>query len=97
MLFFEVALQLSLFISLFLLFLSLLFVIAVYVAILTHTIGIEFLMRTVPRLFVPSVLVVAITTHALSIVFLIRMATIIHFFSKFPKKYIFFLEDLRSL
>ena len=57
-------------------------VIGVDVAILTHPVSVEFVMRTVPRFFVAAVFMVAIVAHSLCVVLTVRVPAIVHFFTK---------------
>ncbi len=77
-------LQLSLGVELCLLLYSLLsslFVVIVYVTVLTHASSIQLLMATSPRLLHPAVAVVAIGAHLFGIVRPVFMATVIDFLS----------------
>jgi hypothetical protein len=49
---------------------------------LAHPVGIELIMRAIPRLFVAAVLVIAVAAHPFCIVFLIWMSAIVGFLSK---------------
>lgn len=56
-------------------------VVAVDVAVLTHAVGVELVVRAVPRLFVSAVLVVAVAAHALRVVLLLWVAAVVGFFA----------------
>lgn len=58
-----------------------LFVVVVYVAILTHPSSIELLMTAPPRLLYPSIAMVTVGTHFLGIVRSVFMSTGIEFLS----------------
>lgn len=65
-----------------LVFLSLLFIVHVDVAVLTHSSSVEFLVRTVPGLFGASVFMITVVAHSLSVVSFIIVATFDRLFSK---------------
>lgn len=52
-------------------------VVAVNVAILAHSVGVELIMRAVPGLLIPSVFVVAVAAHALGVVLLLGVPAVI--------------------
>lgn len=85
MLFFELAGGLDLIILLISPLFSPLSVVTVNIAVLTHTVGVELIMWTVPGLLIPTVLVVAVTAHALGVVLLLRVAAVIGLLSSLIK------------
>ena len=77
LLFFELAGRLNFIVLLISPLLPPLPVVAVNVAILAHAVGVELIMRAVPGLLIPSVLVVAVAAHALGVVLLLRVPAVI--------------------
>ncbi len=68
-------------VRLFIALLPALAVVAVDVAILTHAVGVELVVRAVPRLLVATVLVVAVAAHSLRVVLLVGVSTVVGFLS----------------
>ena len=57
-------------------------VVGIYVTVLAHSIGIELVMRAVPRFLRSAVLVIAVVAHTLGIVLSVPMPTVIYFLSE---------------
>ena len=79
-----------------LLFLSSLAVVGIDVAVLAHPVGVKFIVRTVPGLFCPAVLVVAVVAHALGVVLPLRVTAVVHLLAKYLQIYIFFFRHFTS-
>jgi hypothetical protein len=84
-------LEICFIVSFFAFLFSSLSIVTVYIAVLAHAVGVEFLVRAVPRLFVTAVLVVAVTTHSLCVVLLLRMPTVISLLTELHKTIHFLL------
>lgn len=58
-------------------------VVAVDVAVLAHSVGVQLIVRAVPRLFVAAKSVIAIAAHAFGIMFSVRVTAVCWFFTEF--------------
>lgn len=85
LLFFELARRLDLIILLIRPLLSPLSVVTVDIAVLTHAVGVELIMWTVPRLLIPTIFMVAVAAHSLGVVLLLRVAAVIGLLSSLIK------------